>query len=422
MDNHRLKPHQDGMQALQPGLLEADDHKIRRVLAVVDSVADPAINQALLETLRPRLATLRPVRPLRFTRLLFIPLDPLTVPLRGWRHTDPTVPRPVLAPIAKIVRSGLGDLAPVIEGIISGHKADAAHAITQAGELLWPRAATILAAAPPPTDWADTGLPLAAYQPMAAYIAAVWRRAPQLRCLALEEEQGALATDSVAVADILDNVPIESETACAMIARLILVQSPHALSLLGRMAEAGRTSDERSSLRGAVDSAVAAVLTRMERDAGFLHEIGHGQIADSGAATRRALTLLGQIEANKAFSGHLPRLKTIRRHLDDVCRNRFARGVHESLVAPLAACSDPLDAPAQSAFETVARELRKLELMARKLGDPAGYDALLRTASNAVVTAADAGTLTPMRKYRLIEILAGSDAAEALYVKASRGL
>jgi hypothetical protein len=160
----------------------------------------------------------------------------------------------------------------------------------------------------------------------------------------------------------------------------------------------------------------------MEPDAGSLSEIGHGQIADASAATRRVLTLLSQIEANKAFSNHLPRLRAIRRHLNDVCRTRFARGVQESLVAPLAACTDPLDAPAQSALEEVARELRKLELMARKLGDPAGYDALLRTASNAVVTAADSGTLTPMRKYRLIEILAGSDAAEAMYVKASLGL
>ncbi len=44
--------------------------------------------------------------------------------------------------------------------------------------------------------------------------------------------------------------------------------------------------------------------------------------------------------------------------------------------------------------------------MARKMDDPAGYDALLRTASDAVLMAADAGTLTPMRSYRLIEILA----------------
>jgi hypothetical protein len=87
------------------------------------------------------------------------------------------------------------------------------------------------------------------------------------------------------------------------------------------------------------------------------------------------------------------------------------------LVAPLTAASIPVDGPAQTSLERSARALRTLETMARKLGDPAGYDTLLRTATDTVLAAADAGTLTSMQKYRLIEILAGSDAAEALYSK-----
>lgn len=421
MGNEPPKQSPHDVQALQPGLLEADDHKIRRVLAVVDGVADPVINQALLDPLRPRLATLRPVRPLRLTRLLFIPLDPLTGPLRGWRPSDPTVPRPVLAPIAKIVRSGLGDLAPVIEGIVAGQKVDAAQAITQSGELLWPRAAAILATAPPPIDWADTGLPPGAYKPLAASIAAVLRRASQLRCLALDEQQGGLPTDSTAVADILTNITNELATACAMIARLILVQSPHALSVLGSIAGAGRTSDEKDALRAAMDSAVTAVLTHMERDTGFVHEIGHGPLAEASVEVRRVLTLLCGIEADRSFADHWPRLKAIRHKLDEVSATRFAHGVREGLVAPLTSSSAPVEGPAQTALENSARELRKLETMARKVGDPAGYDVLLRTATDAVMTAADAGTLTPMRKYRLIEILAGTEAAEALYFKACGG-
>jgi hypothetical protein len=415
MDNNPAKHPSRQVQALQPGLLEADDHKIRRVLAVVDRVADPAMNQALLETLRPRLATLRPVRQLRLSRLLFIPLDSLTVPLRGWRPSDTTVPRPVLAPLAKLVRSVLGDLGPVIDGIIAGHKADAALAITQAGELLWPRAAAILAAAPPPADWTETGLPPETFKPLAASIAAVLRRAPQLRCLAMDEAQGGLATDKAAVAEILADITNETPVACAMIARLILVQSPHALPVLGCIAGAGRTSAEKELLRRMVDGAVAAVLTQMERDSGVIHEIDHVPLAQAGPAVRRVLTMLREVEADRSLAEHWPHLKTIRLRLDEVCRARFARGVREALVAPLTTASVAVDGPAQTALESSARELRKLETMARKVGDAAGYDALLRTASDAVLAAADAGTLTPMRKCRLIEILAGSEAAEALY-------
>lgn len=418
MGDEPTKQKQRDMRVLQPDLLAADDHKIRRVLAVVDSAADPAINRALLEPLRPRLAALRPIRQLRLNRLLFIPLDPLAVPLRGWRPGDPTVPRTALVPIAKIVRSALGELGPVIDGIIAGHCGDAALAITQAGELLWPRAADILAAALRPADWTDSGLPPATYEPLAASIAAVLRRAPQLRCLALDEEQGGLATDAAAVAEILGNIVTEPPLACAMIARLILVQSPHALPVLSRIAGAGRTLDEKDALRAAMDNAVAAVLTHMERDNGLVHEICHGPLAEAGSALRRVLALLREIEADQSFADQWPRLGAIRLRLDHACRTRFARGVHDGLVAPLAAASGPVNGPAQNAFESLARELRKLEIMARKAGDAAGYDALLRTASDAVLTAADAGTLTPMRTFRLIEILAGSDAAEALYLKA----
>src|ERR1700677_1689403 len=158
---------------LRPVLLQADDRKIRRVLAVVDNVSDPAVNKALLDPLRPRLASLKPVRPLRFARLLFIPIDPLTVPARAWRSGDPTVPRTALAVIAATVRTGLGELASVIDKIIAGRKVDAIQAVTEAGNALWPRAAEILVAAPIPAEWTETGLPHSAYKPLAASIAAV---------------------------------------------------------------------------------------------------------------------------------------------------------------------------------------------------------------------------------------------------------
>jgi hypothetical protein len=130
------------------------------------------------------------------------------------------------------------------------------------------------------------------------------------------------------------------------------------------------------------------------------------------------MTLLRGIEADKSFASHRPRLKVIRSRLDEVCRTRFGHGIRDGVVLPLATASVPVDGKAQAALESSARELRKLETMARNVGNPAGYDALLRNASDAVLNAANAGILTPMRKYRLIEILAGTDAAEALYLSA----
>ena len=71
----------------------------------------------------------------------------------------------------------------------------------------------------------------------------------------------------------------------------------------------------------------------------------------------------------------------------------------------------------QSQMETCARDLRRFEVEIRKAGGSGGYQTLLLRASDAVMAAAKAGNLTPVRKYRLIEILSGSEAATALYRK-----
>jgi hypothetical protein len=405
------------VSALRGQLLEADDRKIRRVLAVVDGVSDPAVNQALLDPLRLRLASLKPVRPLRFSRLLFIPLDPLLVPARGWRQREPTVPRSVLTPIARTVRAGLGGVAPYIDKIVAGGEADVTLAITQAGDVLWPRAAEILDQAPPPEDWPETGLPLAAYRPLAASIAAVFRRAAQLRRLARSEEIGALETDDEAVDNILRNITNEPETGCAMIARLILVRAPHAAAALRRIVASARSQDEKTVMRQAMDRGMEGVLSHMEQDTGFVDGVGHATLSDVGEEVRRVTTLLREIEGDPEFARHWRRLKAIREKLDETCRERFARGINEGLVAPLSALDAPLDAAGQSELESRARDLRKLDAVARKIGGAADYDRQLRLASNAARTAAEAGTLTPMRRLRLVEILEGPEAAAALYNK-----
>jgi len=61
--------------------------------------------------------------------------------------------------------------------------------------------------------------------------------------------------------------------------------------------------------------------------------------------------------------------------------------------------------------------LRGLAAVAREVGDSASYDGQLRQASEAVLKAAAAGILSPVRQMRLVEILLGPEAAEALYWK-----
>ena len=137
--------------------------KIRRILAVVDDVSNPAVNQALLDPVRHRLASLNPARPLRFARLLFIPLDPLMVAPRDWRPNEPTLPRSILAPVAKAVRAGLGHHGDRHRQDDRGPQSrcdggDHARPGRRCGRV----PPKFSPSAPPPDDWPETGLLAAA--------------------------------------------------------------------------------------------------------------------------------------------------------------------------------------------------------------------------------------------------------------------
>jgi hypothetical protein len=408
-------------RVLHDDLLNADDDKVRRILDLIEGVSDPAVNEAVFGPLRSRLAALKPVRPLRFTRLLFHPLDPLIVPAHEWRASEPTVPRAAIMAISRVVRTGIGDLADAVDATIAGHGTDAVQAVDRAGEMLWARAGEVLAVAPPPVDWADTGIRHADYAALAHSIAAVLRRAVWMESLYRDRAAGALEPNTKIVNDIMRNIASEPGQGYAMIARLMLLRSPDAAPLMRDIVLRRRDPGEMASLRAAVANGTHEVLTYMESASGLATEIGRVDIAGAGGEVRRMVALLLQIENDAEATRHRPRLKAIRGKLDTVCRDRFATGVREVLVAPLEAVSGPITKAGQTQLEAGARDLRTLESVGRTVGSPASYDSLLSKASETVREAVGAGTLTPMRGVRLVEILSGPEAAVSLYQATNTG-
>jgi hypothetical protein len=164
-----------------------------------------------------------------------------------------------------------------------------------------------------------------------------------------------------------------------------------------------------------MDRGLDGVLSQMESPSGFDADIRDAPLRDLGRTVQRIVALLRDIDGEPDTARHRPRLKAIRDKLNQACRNRFGTGLEEGLAAPLTASTEPIAAVTQTEIETNARALRTLELAARKIGDPVVYDALLKKAADMVHSAANAGVLTKVRKMRLIEILAGPEAAEALY-------
>jgi hypothetical protein len=161
---------------MRAALATAPDAKLGRIVGMLDSLNDRRAVDALLEAARPRLRSIRPARPLRFTRLLCLPVEPVLVSPADWHARGDRIPRNALAPIGEAVRAVLGDIAEDIEAEALGHAMANEALVAKLGARLWPRAA---AAALPrlPPGWIEAGLPPASAEPALALCRRLWMAA-----------------------------------------------------------------------------------------------------------------------------------------------------------------------------------------------------------------------------------------------------
>ena len=474
------RPARSEMGALRADLLHADDAKIRQIVALLEASAEPGVRKAVLEPLRRRLCSLKPPRMLRFTRLLFMPLDGLIVPAPEWKPGQATIPRSVLEAISRTVQAALGEQAGAIEAMISGHHTDEAEIVSRTGLATWGRAAEILCRAPAPTGWADTGLPPALYAPLARAIATVLRNASALRDLERDVEIGVLQPDEQTIRDIvaglngepapgggmisnapgggmisnapgggmipnapgggmisnapgggmisnapgggmISNAPgggmVSNAPGGTMVFKLLLRRLPHVVPRLRQLIILSGTPADRAMLQTAMDEGTEALLADMEDRSELTEGLRDGVFSAVGTEVQRIATLLRDIDQDPGAGRHRARLSGIRKKLDEVCRGRFVEGITNGLVGPLAVATAAIDGAGQRQMESFARDLRTIETAGRKLGNPAAYDALLEKASEAVQAAVRQGSIGTMAAVRLVEILAGPEMAEAIYRK-----
>lgn len=408
-------PDAPAIRGLRQAMMHADDAKIRRIVALLDSEAMPGSTQAILDPLRPRLARLRPPRRLRFGRLLFLPLDPVIVSAATWRPGAATIPRSVLGQIEGLVRAGLGAETDDIVALIEGRTTDQEEAIDAAGTRLWPRAADILAQATVPAGWDATGLPPAMFAPLAKALAALLRRVVALRTVVRDAEVGALELQEDAISALLVGLAADAPEACGMMVTILLARLPHAAMRLRALVATSLGAAERVQVRTLLDQGLDETLTGMEGKDAFKAEILDAPLDRLGTEVRRIAALLRDVEDDKDTAKHRPRLRQIRTKVDEVCRTRFTTALTEEVIAPLSAREGPVDGDAQIRIENSARDLRALETAARPIGSARHYETLLGEACDAVAAAEGAGAIGLIQKLRLVEILAGADAAEAMY-------
>lgn len=379
---------------------EARDDQVIQIVAMVDALPRRGTMDSLIAPLRPRLARLRPARPLRFGRLLFNPIDPLIAPAANWKPQSPTFPRTALTPLLTAVRSGMGPAADAIEAAMAqGNSADP-KAVTEAGAQIWPAAADVLSAASRPANWPDTGLPDDLYDHLRLALAGILKQATRLRAIG----QASGKTDKSAIRHILEQAAAESQTVWTMMLVLlmnIVADTDLILTIANKVAATG-------SSRAATEKAMDALLEQIETqslDSGSLSQI---DLAEAAAETLRMAHMLDSVHRLTIGQQRKKRVEEVRRRLDEGCRARFDSGLADQLLAPMTGRLVDADI---IRLEDVARDLRRLEGVGRRVGSGRVYDEALLKAAGTVRLLPENGGLEHIDKVRMVEILAGPEEA-----------
>jgi hypothetical protein len=401
------------LSELNRELTGARNSQIARVVAMVDALPERGAADHLIAPLRPRLAQLRPSRPLRFCRLLFTPFDPIIVPGPKWRSGSPSIPRTALEPIAEAVRTELGPDAAEIEVFIAGRTTADAAIIAHAGAVLWPQAAGILANADaPPPHWTETGLPGALYGALARAIAEVLARATELETLVETVSHGVMLQPEAALR-LLDTRSGHSSDGWGMKLALLLSRLPQADAML-RAAISNGLIGPNSVMRAAAEQAIDVVLGGLEAQGGAAGPVAGSDLSDAGAEVTRILTLLQGLDNDQLGGERRRRVHELRQRVGASCRTRFEAGLAGEFVAPLMLLRPGVDPAEVTRLEDIARDLRKLEAAARKLNARNGLEAQLLRAAGEIGVMNPDGALGLADRVRMVEILAGPDAALAM--------
>lgn len=376
----------------------ASDEALTRIVAVFDRLADRREADGVLDAARPRLRRLRPPRPIALPRLLFLPLDGVIADPRAWKHQGGSLPRSALLPLAAAVRAAIGAEAAAVEAAAAGHSFAELDVVGRAGQRLWRAAAAGGACLAPPANWAGTGLTEADFRHCAELATGVWRHAGPLWTALRAAREGPPETlVRSALMDAAAEPPAVTE---AILATLLLkAAKPGSVVTAATAARVGPP--------GAAERVLDRWLEECRPDIAAEEPLGAARIAEEFVET------IEDLEASPVTRrpDRSRRVAELRHEADEACRTAFTGGAERRLIEPLSKPGAPIDDAAMGALEEVARALRRLEQVGRRIGGSAAYDIALRRIIDSFTALRAAPGASPADLARLAEILAGPEAA-----------
>ena len=328
-------------------------------------------------------------------------------PAGRWQPDHYTIPRTALTPMASYVRQMLGREIEAIDQAIAGRTNADHDLIVRLGHTLWPKAARLLAEAQIPAALESTGLREDVFRPLVRITAALLEQAAPLHAMCTETAHGQMPPNPETVTRMLSRAGSVSPMALSMLIEQMLVRLPHAVVSI----QPRYRGPEATAIHLALDQAADRLLGKLGQEDATEGLVAAGTLADASGATGRIMALLDQLRAGTGRAPRREAIQAIRRRLDASCRTRFAAELQDDFLNPLQHLGTAVDPASVTELETTARSLRMLEIEARAVGSQAAYDLLLGKAVQAVKSEVMRDKLTRVEQIRLVEILAGPDAA-----------
>lgn len=367
----------------------ATDAQLGQVLALIDAMPTRGSADALIDSLRPRIAKLRPDRKLSLARVLFAPLDTLIVSPRDWRPGMITLPRSLLTFLSAPVLASVAELE--LETSLLAHSTADSEAVLAIGQRLWSIAAPVIEALPTPSEWrSQTGLPETEWTALRDDAACILARAVQIEA-AVQDDAG-----EDALQGLFTSTATCSPSSIARLVHVLLGRHPRPAEIMAVLSRFGGSAWRAAAEAGCASAAEGAVGL-------FERAASHGSGAAVGAQLAVMLDAIDSPVRRR-------RVREIRTRVSAACHDELANLLQRDVISALAA-PEPGDAQIE-AVERSAREAFKLDVASRALDAQSGTQALLRSAATDIIARRIDG-LDDVERVRLIEILLGPEEALA---------
>lgn len=391
-------------------LIDARQDQIASVVAIIDALPDRGEADTLIMPFRAKIAEIAPPRPLKFSRLLFIPADPVIINGAQWRRGMLSIPRTAIQILTEHVQRSMPEETKIIENIIAGQKINNKAVIATAGDRLWPAASRILTSASMPADWKSaTGLSDGDYATISSSLACILKHATIVQGI-IDNRPSKDNLDGT-LRMILNAAAERGPDELATIIVILIQRMPDCDRVMEIAKEIGSTNNKVG--QKASERAAEYTLESLTNDNAItLAATGIGDISTAAKTISNTMNVLSSI-SNQSQMQPAKQIQAdeLRRSIDKSGKNSLKVLLEKHIFPTIKKIGNTPTNEEMLNLEDMARDIGSFGQACRKAGSGNFYDEILKDAATRIMST----SIPIMDRLRLIEIMGYSKVAIKIF-------